>query len=114
MERSELEKVTRDYQMLQEQLQGLAMQKEQFKDQKEEIRQALEETEKAKGKIFLAVGGIMVDVDKETATKSLKERQESATMRMTIIERQFEDASKKEQSLRAEITAALKDMKQRD
>jgi prefoldin beta subunit len=111
MERNELEKMTRDYQMLQEQIQTLAMQKEQFKEQKEELKLALEETEKAKGRIFLAVGGIMVDVTKETATANLKEKQESATMRLTIVEKQFDEASKKEQALRTEITSALKDMK---
>lgn len=112
MEREELEKKTRDYQVLQEQLQALAMQKEQFREQKEEFTQALTETEKAKGKIFLAIGGVMVDVDKDTAVKSLKEKQESSTMRLSIVEKQFEDFSKKEQALRTEITAALKDMKQ--
>lgn len=100
--------------MLQEQLQSIAMQKEQFKEQKEETTQALAEVEKAKGKIFLAIGGILVDVDKETASKSLKEKQESATMRLTIVEKQFNDFSKKEQSLRAEITEALKSLKQQD
>lgn len=112
MERDELEKITRDYQMLQEQLQALSMQREQFKEQKEEVRQALEEIEKAKGKIFLAIGGIMVDTDKATAAKNLKERQESSAMRLSIIEKQLDDASKKEQALRAEITAALKNLKQ--
>jgi prefoldin beta subunit len=112
MERNELEKLTRDYQMLQEQLQALAVQKEQFKEQKEEIRQALEEIEKAKGKVFLSIGGVMVDVDKATATKSLKERQDSNAMRLTIVEKQFDDVSKKEQALRTDITAALKDFKQ--
>jgi prefoldin beta subunit len=112
MERDELEKITRDYQMLQEQLQALSMQKEQFREQKEELKQALEEIEKAKGKVFLSIGGVMVDVDKATATKNIKEREDSASMRFTIIEKQFEDASKKEQTLRADITAALKDLKQ--
>ncbi len=112
MEKEQLEKVTRDYQMLQEQLQALAMQKEQFKEQKAEFGEALEEVEKAKGKIYLAVGGIMVDVDKATATKSLKEKQESTTMRLSITEKQFDEATKKEQALRAEITAALKELKE--
>ncbi len=112
MEKDELEKMTREYQMLQEQLQALAVQKEQFKEQKEEIRQAVQEAEKAKGKIFLAIGGIMVDVDKETAVKNLKEKQDSNAMRLTIVEKQFDEASKKEQSLRTEITTALKDLKQ--
>ena len=35
MEREQLEKMTRDYQMLQEQLQSLGMQREQLKEQKE-------------------------------------------------------------------------------
>jgi chaperonin cofactor prefoldin len=67
---------------------------------------------KATGKIYLAIGGIMVDVSKETAVKDLKEKEESNAMRLSIVEKQFEDASKKEQTLRTEITAALKDMKQ--
>ncbi len=112
MEREQLEKLTREYQMLQEQLQGLTLQKEQFREQKEELALALAEVEKSKGKIFLAIGGIMVDVNKETATKSLKERQDSNAMRLTIVEKQFDDVSKKEQGLRSQITEALKDMKQ--
>lgn len=114
MEKDQLEKLTRDYQQLQEQLQGLAMQKEQFKAQKEELKLAAEEAEKAKGKIFLAIGGIMVDVDKETAIKNLKEKQDSNVMRITIVEKQFDEASRKEQSLRTEITTALKELKQQD
>jgi prefoldin beta subunit len=114
MEREQLEKLTREYQSLQEQLQSLAMQREQFREQKDEIKNALEEAEKSKGRIFLAIGGIMVDVDKETAIKDLKERQDSNVMRLSIVERQFEDASKKEQAIRNEITAALKDLKQQD
>jgi prefoldin beta subunit len=114
MEREQLEKLTRDYQALQEQLQSLAMQKEQFREQKEEVKQALEEIEKAKGKVFLAVGGIMVDVEKDIAIKSLKERQESNTMRLSIVEKQFDEASKREQTLRSDITGALKEMKQQD
>ena len=77
MDKDQLEKLTREYQTLQEQLQTLAMQREQFKEQKVELKEALEEAEKAKGKIFLAIGGIMVDVDKDTALKDLKEKEES-------------------------------------
>ncbi len=112
MEKEQLEKITREYQMLQEQLQSLAMQKEQFKEQKEELKEALEELEKAKGKIYLAIGGVMVDTDKETATKSVKEKQETTAMRLGIVEKQFDEISKKEQSLRSDITAALKEFKE--
>lgn len=112
MERDQLEKITRDYQMMQEQLQSLAVQREQFKAQKDELKEADTEVQKAKGKIYLTIGGIMVEVDRETAAKNIKERQESNTMRLTIVEKQFDELSKREQSLRAEITAALKELKQ--
>lgn len=112
MERDQLEKLSREYQMMQEQLQSIAMQREQFKAQKDELKEALAEVEKAKGKIYLTIGGVMVEVDKETATNNIKEKQETNSMRVTILDKQFEELSKKEQSLRNEITAALKEMKQ--
>jgi prefoldin beta subunit len=112
VEKDQLEKATREYQMLQEQMQALAMQKEQFKEQKAEFAEALTELEKAKGKIYLAIGGVMVDVDKATAIKNVKEKEESAVMRLSITEKQFEEVSKKEQALRADITAALKELKE--
>ncbi len=111
MEKEQLEKLTRDYQSIQEQLQALSMQKEQYKGQSEELKRALEEVSNASGRIFLAVGGIMAETDKQTAEKSLKERQESSAMRLSIIERQLTEASKREQSLRSEITAELKGAK---
>lgn len=112
MERQELEKLTRDYQLIQEQLQALAAQKEQFSMQKEEHKEALSEVEKAAGKVFISVGGAIVETPKEEAVKKLKERQESIEMRLTLVNKQYEDFSKKEKSLREEITMALKAEKQ--
>ncbi len=106
-----MEKLTRDYQMIQEQLQGLAMQKEQFNMQKIEQKEALSEIEKATGKIFIALGGVLVETSKEEAIAKLKERQESTDMRLSIIGRQHEEAVKKEKSMRDEITKALQGSK---
>lgn len=110
MDRDQLEKMTKEYQMLQDQLQALVMQKEQFTSQKEEYKDALAELEKAKGKIYLAVGGVMVDTSKDAAIKSIKEKQDSAELRLTITGKQIEELTKKEQTLRSEITAALKEL----
>ncbi len=112
MDRNELEKMTKEYQLLQDQLQSLAMQKEQFSAQKEDYRQALAEIEKTTGKIYLAVGGAMVDVTKETALKDIKDRHESAEMRLGIANKQYDELSKKEQVLRSGITSALNGLKQ--
>ena len=112
MERDELEKMTREYQQIQEQLQQLSMQRDQFGAQKEDLKEAFSEVEKSAGKIYLAVGGVMVDVAKDSAVKSLNERQESAEMRISILTKQIDDLSKKEKTLREELTKALKDIKQ--
>lgn len=108
MERDELEKLTVTYQKLQAQLQSLAMQREQFRMQKEEYAEALAELQKAAGKVYHAKGGIIVESNKEEAAKDLKEKQDSAELRHTIANKQYEEAAKKEKELRAQITAAIK------
>ncbi len=111
MERQELEKLTRDYQLIQEQLQALSMQKEQFTLQKEEQSEAMKELEKAEGKIYISIGGVIVETPKTEAVTKLKERHESVEMRLTIINKQYDEFSKKEKALREEITNALKSQK---
>lgn len=108
MDRQELEKLTRDYQLVQEQLQTLALQKEQFTLQKEEHKTALAELEKATGKVYLSVGGVIVETPKPEAIAKVKERTEAIEMRLTIINKQYDDFAKKEKSMREEITSALK------
>ncbi len=112
MDRDQLEKVTKEYQMLQEQLQSLAIQKEQFTAQRDEYRQALAEIEKSTGKLYLAVGGAMVEVSKDKALNDMKEKQETTDMRLGIVGKQYDELSKKEQALRSTITEALKALKQ--
>ncbi len=111
MDRDQIEKLTKEYQTLQDQLQSVAMQKEQFTEMKEEFKEAMSELEKATGKIYLSVGGVIVEVAKEKAVKDIKEKQDSTEMRLGIVAKQYEDLSKREQSLRASINTALKDFK---
>lgn len=111
MERQELEKLTRDYQLIQEQLQALTMQKEQFSIQKEEQKEAMNAIERSSGKVYLSVGGAIIELPKAEALAKLKERQESTEMRLGLVTKQHEDFSKKEKSLREEITTALKTQK---
>jgi len=106
-----MEKLSREYTMVQEQLQSLAMQKEQFSERKEEYKEALKEVEAASGKIYLAVGGAIVEVGKEHAIKNIKEKQEVSDMRLGMIKKQNDDLVKKEQELRTEINSAIKSMK---
>jgi prefoldin beta subunit len=111
MEKDQVERMSREYSILQEQLQSLAMQREQFSEKKEEYSEALKEVEKASGKIYLAVGGVIVEVDKPYAAKGLGEKKEVAEMRIGIVKKQHDELSKKEQALRSEINSALKELK---
>lgn len=112
MDQNQIEKLTKDYQLLQDQLQSIAMQKEQFTAMKEEYKEAMAEVEKATGKVYISVGGVIVEVQKDQAVKDIKEKQESTEMRLSIVTKQYEDLIKREQSLRSEITGALKELKQ--
>jgi prefoldin beta subunit len=108
MDRDELEKITINYQKLQSQLQTLSMQKEQFLMQKQEYQDALAEVGKAAGKVYSARGGAIVETTKEEAIKHITEKQDSINLRLSIITKQYEEASKKEKSMREEINAVLK------
>ncbi len=108
MDNDQLDKMSKDYGVVQEQLQSVAMQREQLASQKTELDEALLEIGKSTGKVYVAIGGVVVETDKESALKDIKEKLESTEMRLGIAKRQYDELSKKEHSLRSEITAALK------
>ncbi len=111
MEENKIEKMTTEYQKVQEQLQSLSMQNEQFEAQKDEYTQAKEQLEKATGKIYSSIGGVIIESNKEDALKDLAEKNELVEMRLNILKKQIDDTKKKEQELREQITEAIKDQK---
>ncbi len=112
MEQNQIDKLTVEYQKLQEQLQALALQREQFNAQKEEYKRAEEEVAKATGRVYTAIGGAIIETSKDECLRSVKERQEFVEMRLSIVGKQSDELSKKEQELRKQITDALKATKQ--
>ena len=111
MDREQIEKLSREYSILQEQIQSLAIQREQFLERKEEYKEASKEVEGATGKVYLAVGGAIVEVQKDYALKSIKEKEEVSDMRVSIVKKQYDELVKKEQTLRNEINSAIKELK---
>ncbi len=108
MSKEQLEKLSADYQNLQEQLQSLAIQKSQFAEQREEFKEALEELGKSRGKVYSTIGGVMIETTKEEAVKSVKEKQDSVDMRLSIVTKQYDEAVKREKALRTEIEGIIK------
>ncbi len=107
MEEAELEKLGKEYQLAQEQLRALAIQKEQFSLQKEEHAEALAELEKATGKTYVSIGGVMVETSREHAIAEVKERGELISARLASISKQCDEAEKRGKALKDKFYAAL-------
>ena len=105
----EAEKLLRDYQMLQEQLRVYAIQLEQLKAQKAEFERANEEVSAALGKVYISVGGLIVETTKEKALTDLKDRTELSETRITSITKQFNEMKAKEKQLSDRITELYKE-----
>lgn len=107
MEKEQLEKLSKEYQEVQMQMQSLALQKMQLGEQREEYLEAQKQLESATGKVYTEVGGLIVETTKDEAAKGLKDRLETADMRLGITNKQYDEVSKREQSLRGTLTAEL-------
>src|SRR5271170_3648511 len=77
----DIEKMVKDYQITQEQLRMYAIQLDQLKNQKAELERAVEEVTKAAGKVYISVGGIIVETTKDKAESDIKERSELSDTR---------------------------------
>ncbi len=105
---NELEKLLKDYQILQEQLRSIAMQLEQFQAQKIESERAKEELEKSTGKVYLSVGGVIVETTKENALSDIYDRHALVETRFTAYNKQYTDLRNKEKALNEKITKIYK------
>ncbi len=100
----EVEKLLRDYQMAQEQLRALAMQLDQFQAQKSELDRAKQEIDKASGKIYSNVAGIIIETDKAKALTDIKDRSELIELRISSVTKQYNDFKGKEKLLGDKLT----------
>ncbi len=110
-EGSEVERLLRDYQMTQEQLRTLAMQIEQLQAQKFEMERAKEELDKASGKVYFSVGGVIVETTKEKALADITDRSSLTAARLTSFNKQYTDVRAKEKQLNEKLTQFYKQSK---
>lgn len=108
MEKEEIEKLTKEYQNIQMQIQNLTFQKMQFNQQKEGYKEAEKELQVSSGRVYLEIGGLIVETTKEKALEDLKDKMESAEMRLGIILKQYNEVNKREQSIRQTLTEEFK------
>lgn len=108
----EIEKMVRDYQMVQEQIRVYSIQIEQLKAQKSELERAQDEVDKASGKVYMSIGGVIVETAKDKAAADLKDRKELSETRINSITKQFNDLKTREKTLSEKITNIYKSAQQ--
>jgi len=104
----DVEKLVREYQMVQEQLRAATMQLDQLQNQKAELKRANEEIGTSTGKVYITVGGVIIETTKEKALSDLKERSELTEVRLSSMTRQFSEFKAKEEKLGEKLTQMYK------
>ncbi|MBW2977364.1 prefoldin subunit beta [Candidatus Woesearchaeota archaeon] len=104
------EKKLGQLQMIEQNLQGMLVQKQQFQTQLIEIESALKELETAK-ESYKIIGNIMVSSNKEDLKKDLQGKKERAELRIKTVEKQEKSLREKAGGMQSEIVKELKPKK---
>ena len=95
-------------QMIEQSLQSLMLQKQNFQAALLECETAVSEVGKSKGEAYKIVGGIMVSSDKTELTKELNSKADVLKLRIKNIESQEESIGEKAKKLQEEVVGKLK------
>ncbi len=96
-----------ELQDLQQQMQLVAIQKQQLLLQQGELEKAGEEVEKASGQLYRLTGSILVSKDKEALKADLKDELERVQMRLTAFAKQEKKVKDRFEELRARLEKSL-------
>ena len=105
---TETERKIQELQILEQSLQNLLMQKQAFQLELNETDNALKEIKKTKEDVFKVIGQVMIKADKAEIEKELAQRAEIIRIRLTSIERQEQELSKKAEKLKKEVLEKIK------
>lgn len=94
-------------QMLEQQVQTMAMQKQQFQSQLFEVENALKELKTSKT-AYKIVGNIMVLSEKEKLEKDLKQKKEIIDLRIANLDKEEKKLKEKAKKLQEELLSKLK------
>ena len=91
-------------QMLEQNMQAVSMQKQQFQAQLYEVEGALKELSSSSN-AFKIVGGIMISTDKDSLSKELESKKELLEVRVQALEKQEKQLKERAKSLQEEVLA---------
>ncbi|MFN3909628.1 MAG: prefoldin subunit [Candidatus Anstonellaceae archaeon] len=107
-----LQEQVNQYQTLGQQLQIYDAQEQQISFLLEELKQADQELKNSQGKIFRAVGHLMIEVNKKDATEDVIQKIELYQTRLNTIKKQKENIKQKMEQLKEIIEKSLEQNKQ--
>ncbi len=94
-------------QLLEQSLQNLLLQRQQFQAQLTEIESALNELKDTK-QSYKIIGNIMVDSSKEDLKKDLTKKKEMVELRIKSLEKQEENIKEKQKKVQKEVLSKIK------
>ena len=101
-DQTEAEQKLNQLQIMEQGLQNILMQKQQFQSQVTEFDAALEEVKKAK-QSFKIIGNIMVAASPEQLTDEMKRKKEVAELRVKTLEKQENSLREKSKKMQEEV-----------
>ncbi|BCS90983.1 MAG: hypothetical protein ARM1_0440 [Candidatus Micrarchaeota archaeon] len=112
MNNEDIESLVKKYQEIQESLQNIVIEREQYKAQIKLLDSSKSAIQNSNGKIFKYIGNVLVETDKESAIKEIDESSELLQLRLSTIEKSYQELSKQEKELREKLNSYVKSNKQ--
>jgi len=108
MAKENLEREIQEFQISEQALQNLLLQKQAFQMELTETENALKEVKNTKEDVFKIVGQIMLKADKQETEKELSHKKDILQLRLNSIEKQEKSVKDKVESLREELSKKIK------
>lgn len=105
----ESERKIAQLQTLEQNIQNISLQKQNFQSQLIEVDNALLEIGKASGQAYKIIGAIMVASEKEDLKKELEGKKEVLDLRINSIEKQENQLKERAANLQKEVLVELKE-----
>lgn len=109
MASKESERKIAQLQTLEQNIQNVSLQKQNFQSQLIEVENALLEIRKTSGQAYKIIGAIMVASKTEDLKKELEGKKEVLNLRINSIEKQENQQKERAASLQKEVLAELKE-----
>jgi len=107
----EKEQKIQELQILEQNLQGVLMQKQAFQMELSEASSAIREVEKSKSEVYKIIGQLMVKKDLKEVKEELKNKEKLLNLRLKNLEKQEEIIAQKANQLKENIFDSSKNKK---